>query len=321
LLLCFFVLSVKRLSAEGIILHLKSGDRITGELVSQNEKEVVIDTPWAKQMVVPRTQLERTEPVAAVPGGGAPVQALAATPPPQAPPPKPPEPPAKPKPRDEWKFSARLGADMIRGEKDRDIYYGQFELTYAHPYEANPKKFFRNKLDYRVDYGTTDGDQSANRMVASDKIDFDVGSSAYAYNYVGGGYDEVRRIDSQIEVGPGMGYHMIKKPAFVANLEGGLTYQYQNREGAMELDSLYARIGQDCTWKVYSKVTLTQRSALLSSLQYSDQMQFRLEANLAFGIVRNLSLNLTAVELYDTRPVPGVTKNEFQLRSALGVTF
>jgi len=158
-------------------------------------------------------------------------------------------------------------------------------------------------------------------MLASDKTDFDIGEYAYAYNNLAGGYDRVRKINSQIEEGAGIGYHLWRTPVFAANAEGGLTYQYQNRENASEVDSVYARLGQDCTWNVYPKITFTQRSSMLASLQGSDQLQFRLEANISFGIVQHLSLNLTAIELYDTDPAPNVSNNEFQLRSSLGITF
>lgn len=311
------------ISAATTILHLKNGDRVAGEVVSENSQEIILNTPWAQGLKISGEQIERREspapptnpPVAAASSptnapAPVPVPAVAAT-----------AKPVKPKSPNEWRFDAKLGADMIRGERDRDIYYGQLGLTYAHPYASNPRKFFRNKLDYRVDYSTTDGRESANRMFGSDKTDFDFGQHAYAYNFVGGGYDEVRRINSQIEAGPGLGYHLLREANFAADVEAGLTYQYQDREGAPELDALYGRVAQDCTWKVYPKITLTQRSSLLASLEDSEQLQFRLESTLSFGILQHLSLNLTAIELYDTRPVPGVSRNEFQLRSALGVNF
>ena len=322
ILVCLCTVQVQ---AEKVIIHLKNGDRIGGELVSQTTDAIIVDTAWAKGLRIPTDQLVSKE----VEAGSltnavnfAEASTHSASTIPKQPQPLPAQKPAvTAKQKNEWKFDAKLGADMIRGERDRDIYYGQFAVNYAHPYESNPKKFFRNKLDIRMDYGTTDGNESANRLTASDKTDFDFGKHAYAYNYVGGGFDKVRRIESQIEGGPGAGYHLFRKPNFVLNLEGGLTYQYQNRDNAMELDSLFGRVGQDCTWKLYPKITFSQRSAVLASLEDSDQVQFRLEANLSFGIVEHLSLNLTAIELYDTRPVPGVTRSEFQLRSALGVDF
>ena len=327
--LCLF-LSTFGTSADTVILHLKNGDRIAGTVTSEDVTNIVLETPWAKALAIPVEHLDRRETIASTPvtvTNAAP--AITATPtkaPSPVPAPVPAEAVAAAKPVQlpapgKWKTDVKLGADMIRGEKDRDIYYGQFGLTYAKPYESDPSKYFRNKLDYRVDYGTTDGARSSNRMTASDKTDFDYCERSYAYNNVAGGYDQVRKIDAQFEAGPGLGYHLLRKPAFVANVESGLTYQFQDRIGSDELESVYARFGQDVTWKIYPKITLTQRAFVLISTEEAEQLQFRMEANLAFGIVHNLSLNLTATELYDTRPVPGVTRNEFQLRSSLGITF
>lgn len=314
------------LGAESVVLHLKNGDRLAGELISENENDLVLKTTWADSIVIPRDYLERKEVLPAATVTDAVTtqdkkttndtkttdeqnDAVVA---------KKAEPAEKPR---EWKLDAKLGADMLRGEKERDVYYGQLTLTYTHPYESDPSRYFRNLMDYRADYSITDGNKSANRMYASDKMDFDISERAYLYNVVGAGYDEVRLINAQYEIGPGAGYHLFRRKDFAANIEAGVSYQFQDRDTVGELESLYSRLGQDFTWKVYSKIVLTQRATWLTSFENSDEMQFRLEANLAFGIVHNLSLNLTALELYDTRPVPGVTRNEFQLRSSLGLTF
>jgi putative salt-induced outer membrane protein len=312
------------LPAETVVLHLKNGDRVAGKITSEDSTNIVLETPWAKALNIPLEHLVRRETLALAPStNAAPVIAEAA---PTHAPTSPPEKataaePIRPKPAGKWKTDIKVGTDMIRGEKDRDIFYGQFGLTYAQPYKSNAAKYFRNKLDYRADYATTDGNESANRMFGSNKTDFDVGQRAYVYDNIAAGYDRVRKIDSQFEVGPGVGYHLLRKPAFAANVESGLTYQFQDREGSGQVESLYARLAQDCTWNVFTKITFTQRSALLMNTDNLEELQFRLEGNLAFGIVQNLSLNLTALELYDTRPVPGVSRNEFQLRSSLGITF
>jgi putative salt-induced outer membrane protein YdiY len=328
-----FLTGVYGSQSSPIVLHLKSGDRITGELVSENEVQLVVQTAWAGSLTIQRDLLERIEllVVAAAPTAPAvstntspstdvptPAVAMETNAPASAQTAVANAPARKP---DEWKFDIKLGADMIRGERDRDVFFGQAALTYAHPYPHEPKKFFRNRLDYRADYSTVDGSKSANRMSGANKTDFDFFEHAYFYNYFGGGYDEVRRINGQYEVGPGVGYHLFRQPKFVANIESGLTYQYQDRELDGELESIYARFAQDITWKLAPKITLTQRSALLVSLEEVEELQLRLEGNLSFGLVQNVSLNLTAIELYDTRPVTGVSPNEFQLRSAIGLTF
>lgn len=314
-----FGLLTNTLAAEPVIFYLKGGDRIAGTVLSETTNAVVIATPWVKELSIPLDQIEARDPgvvttppptpatVTAVPPGKPPV--LAAS--------KPEAPPAiKP-----WKLDAKLGMDLIYGEKDRRIYYGQIALKYARPYEPNSRQFLRNALEYRADYATTDAVQSANRMYGSNKTDFDVAEHMFIYNLVGVGYDDVRLIDLQYEIGPGLGYHLLHRPTLTANVEGGFSYQVQDRPDSQRIEAAYARAAQDVTWKIYSNTTLTQRASVLTRVDSPDQLQFRLEGNLCFAIVKNLSFNLTAIEMFDTRPVAGVTPSEFQLRSAIGVAF
>jgi hypothetical protein len=46
-----------------------------------------------------------------------------------------------------------------------------------------------------------------------------------------------------------------------------------------------------------------------------------MEGTLRYPLLKNLSLNLVVIDLYDTEPVLGVTKNDMQIRSALGIKF
>jgi hypothetical protein len=332
-------------AAEPVTLHLQNGDRLSGFLVSESTNTVVLSNAWSPAVSVPVAAIARREspaPVAPAPAvaaagsatntapavvtagsNAAPVVAAA------------PAAPAasstndvaktaaatKPKGPDRWRTDVKFGADMIRGAKDRDILYSTVAVTYARPYDHNPKQFFRNRTDYRVDYSTTDGVESANRMTGSNKTDFDVSDRMFVYNFVGVGYDEVRKIDLQVEAGPGVGCRLVRSPKLALNAEGGLNYQMQDREGAENIDVVQFRLGEDITWKMHQRVTFTQKATLLAAINDPDELQFRLEGNLAFGLVQNLTFNLTALELYDTRPVPGVTRNEFQLRSSLGLTF
>ena len=308
------------LRAEPVIFHLKGGDRIAGTVLSEGTNAVVIATTWVKELSIPLDQIDsrqilpvttaQDKPAATnVTNAAGTTSALAVAKPP------------KPAPVKPWRLDAKLGMDLIYGAKDRQIYYGQVALKYARPYKSNPRQFFRNALEYRADYATTDDVESANRMYGSDKADFDVSEHLFIYNFAGAGYDDVRKIDLQYEVGPGLGYHLFRLTNFTANVEGGFSYQVQDRHDSPRIEAMYARAAQDILWKIYSQTTFSQRAALLTRVDAPEQMQLRLEANLGLGIVKNVSFNLTAIETYDTRPVPGVTPNEFQLRSAIGLAF
>jgi len=320
---------------EGMVtLQLLNGDQLTGEVVSEDEDQVVIKTTWESTIAIPKKQIElRLPQVLPQDSQGQtatnpPPLTAQTTTPTNAPAPaetkveKPAQPKTVAKAPKYWKWDLKLGTDLVQGAKDRQIYFGQTSLTYSRNYESNAKKFLRNKTEYRVDYGETDGDVSANRMVGANKLDFDIFSSYYGYGAMGAGYDTVRKIEYQVEIGPGLGYHLVAKKSVALDVELGVNYQY--REGldtAPNRELFQGRVGQELTWEVVPKITLTEAVAFLPFLNDFGQYQVRFEGNLGFGIVRHLSLNLTVQNLYDTLPAPGVPNNEFQFRSSLGVNF
>lgn len=346
LLLCVGIALAPCTARSGeVSLQLKNGDRLTGEALFEDEERIVVRTTWNVEVSVPKSEVEQMTAVIPAAQLKVPEPAAAATAAKTTPPkpadskpspsgsaarqpslvakakPAPSAPPLAKKPK-HWKWNLKLGTDFINGAKDREIYYGQTALTYTRNYERNPKQFLRNKIDYRVDYGKTDGSESVNRMLGANKLDFDVGSGLYGYAALGAGYDKVRKIEYEYELGPGIGYHLLAKKSMALDAELGLNYQYRKGlNGAPNREVIQSRIGQELTWEVVPKITLKEQAAFLPFLDDLGEYQVRLEGNLGFGIVKHLSLNLTVLNFYDTLPAPGVPNNEFQFRSSLGVNF
>ncbi|MCX8092119.1 MAG: DUF481 domain-containing protein [Verrucomicrobiae bacterium] len=329
-------------AAQEVILHLRGGDRIAGKILAEDATNVVLRTPWIERLPVPLSAIERRETVPSPASTNAPApsvaQATASAPPstpattPAAPPPASaaaqpqPQPPEKPsattaRPPKRWKAQVSMGTDLQFGARDRELFYGRAKLTYELPYPNNPRRFFRSIADYSVDFGRTDGTKSTDRMYGSLKTDFDVGERVFVYNLIGAGYDSVRKIDLQYEVGPGAGYRLFNRPKFAMNLEAGANYQAQERADSPSVRKVYLRLAEDFTWKLHPRVTWIEKAEWLPSAEDPGQFQLRFESSLSFGLWQNLALKLTVLDLYDTRPARGVDKNEVLVRSSLELTF
>ena len=142
-----------------------------------------------------------------------------------------------------WSGEAQMGTDLGFGQKERQLYTGRLKLNYV-------QAPVRNSLDYLFTYGRTDGELSANRMDGSMKTDFDLGHDYYAYSLEGAGYDQVRKIDWRYEIGPGIGYHLVKKTNFVLRVETGFHYEVHNFQDNRQDDIYYHRIAQDLRWNL-----------------------------------------------------------------------
>lgn len=310
--------------AVNVVVELKNGDRITGELITQETNHVVISTPWAKLLTLPISAiggLRTTEgvtlytpptatnaPAAPAP---APSQAVVAKATKPVPPPK----------KKYLTTTANFGIDLLLGDKDREIYYARIKSTYVRPFENNPKEFFRTTAEYIANYGETDDSKSANNMLGTLQTDFDINTKHYFYNAGNVGYDEIRKIDLQYGVGPGIGRHFWRKASFAFDLESGVNYQVQDRSEGDSPESAYFRVADNLTWKLADRLTFGKKLEFQLSFQDASQFRVRLDSNLSYRLWNTLSLNLTLIDAYDTNPAPGVDQNELQLRSSLGFTF
>ncbi|MCU0784410.1 MAG: DUF481 domain-containing protein [Verrucomicrobia bacterium] len=329
----WLALGVQFARAESVILHLRNGDRIAGTIVAEDTNCVVLAASWIKELPVPLSAILRREAVTnsvtaavvtetkpATPAlesvaanavvASQPVPTLAVAAP--APPP--------PKPK-HWKGNFSLGTDMQFGARDRELYSGRLKLTYEQPYKSDAKKFFRGLFDYAADYGKTDDVKSADRMYGSVKTDLDVGRRVFIYNLGGAGYDDVRKIDLEYEVGPGVGYRLFVRPRFVMNFEAGVNYQAQERSDSPDVQNFYYRLAEDLTWKITPHMTLVEKAEFFPRAENPGEFRARLDATLSLAILQNLSLNLSVLDLYDTNPALGVDNNEVQIRSSLGINF
>ena len=123
------------------------------------------------------------------------------------------------------------------------------------------------------------------------------------------------------EIGPGLGYHLVKTPAFEFDIEGGANYQVQLRSAGGNLDSVFIRAAEDATWKLTPRCSVSEKYEFFVNAEDFSQYRFRLDSTLSYKLIENLSLNLTLIDLYDTDPAPNVDRNELQIRTSIGITF
>ena len=306
-------------SAQSVVLHLQNGDRIAGVLLSQTTNSLVLSNAWASELKIPRAAVVSREPPEIAPPAPAPTSppatpAIAVVPPPAAPK------PATRGPK-QWKADVNLGTTFIYGTTEQQNYYGTATLTYEHPYRANPKKFFRHLANYTINYGEVNQVVSANQMWGSMKTDVDLTERVFAYNLGMAGYDLVRKVDLQWEVGPGLGYHLFRSSRFAVNAEVGSQYLVQNLTTGVDSQNIYLRFAENATWQIADRVTLKENLAYLPQSLDFGTYRLRLEGTLSFAVLNNVSLNFTVMNFFNSLPAAGVEPNQLQIRSTLGVHF
>ena len=303
-----------------IIIHLRNGDRVSGKITAETPTEVTLQSGSLGKIVIPVGQILKREEIVAANAPTATTNSVAINAGTNAPTAKPPTTPApkavvtKPAQPKHWNSEVQLGLNLRYTTTDQQEALAAAKTTYA-------KDHFREILEYNFTWGRTENTQTANKMYGSSKSEYDLDTRWYLFGLAGGGYDEVRLIDLMVEADPGVGYNLIKKPDFVLKTEVGFGYQDQFFKGGHDVDTYSGRLAGIFTWKIYDKLTADGRVEFFPNLLSLHEYRFRGESTLRFPLVKNLSLNLNVVDIYDTQVPPGVQNNDLQLRSALGIKF
>jgi putative salt-induced outer membrane protein YdiY len=302
------IFSASANSNPAIVLHLPDGDRVTGVIISSNASGIVLATAWGGNVTVPAAQIiSRTESSGELAATNLTTALhLGAA-----------QPATNQTPR-RWKAEAQVGLDFAYGLRSHQIYYGRLRLDYKKPYVRDPRQSFRNTADAILEYGETDGYRSSDRLDGGVDTQFDLSPRFYTYNIARGGYDQIRKIELQYEVGPGLGHHLVQTTNFNANISTGINYLRRIQTGGTEDENLFARVAEDFRWQISHRLTFDQK---LEYFVGAEQAHARFEAGLKFFLLQNVSLNLTVLDLFDTRPAENVDQNELRIRSSLGVTF
>jgi hypothetical protein len=304
--------------AERVLLHLRNGDRVSGDITAESPSQVTLKTDWGTPLTIPNLQILRRE---ILPPPSAGIPAAPTNPPPVLVVAKTNAPPKEPL---HWHGEMQVGADLTFSERDRQLYYGRFKVTYANDLNIGGSQLhhFRNVFDYNATYALAEGLLSDNKMEGTSKTDFDLNQRIFVYNLIGAGYDEIRKIDFRYEVGPGLGYHLIKQTNLTLNAEIGANYQARYFADAEPDDTrFFLRLAEDFTLKLSKKFTFDEKFEYFPRAEDMGQFRWRFESNLRYLFWDNLFFNLTVIDIYDTQPARNIPHNDLQVRSSVGVKF
>ena len=313
-------LSVSSFAGE-VTLQLRSGDKVTGVILSESDGRIRLRHPLLGVIRVPSSEVtQRIDGSAASLAITAPTPSTPATAPgamaakPNLPPSPKAATPVKPPAPKRWSFDLQAGIDLGFGATERQLYNARGRVAYS-------KDKLRNSFDGLLTYGKTAGVKSADRLDGSMKTDYDVAGRMFLYNLGGVGYDSIRNINLRYEIGPGVGYHLLKKERMKLNAELGANYQAQFNNDATKSESFFYRIAEDCVWQITPKLTLEQRFEFFPGISEFERYRARFEGTVRYSLRSNLYLNLTLLDIYDNRPARTISPNDLQVRSSVGVRF
>jgi len=319
-----------------VVLHLRNGDRITGEILREDTKGLVIRSPIAGKLTVARDAILRRE----VPGTtDSPSAAVRPDPTPKAATPVPLPTVASPASTNaptqilslsgtpwlpswiapfitNWHGNVGLGMNLGFGTTERQTFFVTANATHAWQRIAN-------SVNYNAAYGLVNDVEAANRMEGMLKTDVfvDRRHRLYVYNLMLGGYDAIRLINRRLEEGVGVGYRIYERPRLIVNVELGGQYQRFDYSQQGDRSIWSARISESLIWKPSDKLALTQKIQYMPNVSDLSDYRVRFDLIASYPLFKRITMSLNAVNEYESLPPRGVDNNDLQITTNVNITF
>lgn len=224
---------------------LANGDRLTGELVREDEAFIEVQHAQLGRLKLPRTAL-------AAPAAAKPAEVAATGPQPG------PGTAVKPK-IPKWKRQVEVGYSQQSGAKEKQDLALRLQLDG----KEGPDTY---RATSKLLQAEGDGKTVTDRREADFRWRHEINKRLFAQTLTTYAEDGVRKIDLSLEQQVGGGYKLVDSPRHKASVGLGAVAQYLDREGAAVQTALLGSFFQDYAYEMSNRVKVTQES----SFMYSD---------------------------------------------------
>ena len=133
--------------------------------------------------------------------------------------------------------------------------------------------------------------------------------------------DKFQLLDLRLVFGGGLGYHARKTERTRLDLFGGGSYNREKFSTGLTRNSVEALVGEELSYKLSENTTLAQRAVLYPNLSEFGEYRFAFDLTGVTKLTRQLGLQATVSDRFQSNPLPGIKKNDLLLTTGIRVTF
>ncbi|MCA1630419.1 MAG: DUF481 domain-containing protein [Acidobacteria bacterium] len=133
--------------------------------------------------------------------------------------------------------------------------------------------------------------------------------------------DKFQQLDLRLVFGGGLGYHARKTERTRLDIFAGGSYNREKFSTGLTRNSAEALVGEELSYKLSESTTLAQRSVLYPNLSEFGEYRFAFDLTGVTRLTRQLGLQVTVSDRFQSNPLPGVKKNDLLLTTGIRVSF
>lgn len=283
----FLMLSItQNLFAEEI--HLKNGDKVSGDVVRESDYIIVVDTAAMGEVTIEKEFVKEPE-----------------------------KEPTKEEKASLWDKTLSLGYSLSRGNTEVSAFNGAVELhkkTEEDEINAKLTSLYTSdekKLDEKKFYGLL-------RYAYS----FGEEKDWYHFYKFEGDQDRSANINYRLIPATGIGYWLVDEENYKAMVEVAAGYQYTDYRDGTDSDSDAVIVPRGFYEKLlYKNLKFRQDLTLYPSLSSGGDFRLRSETSFINPISDKLAWKISLIDEFNSSPQGDTKKNDFRLISAIDLNF
>jgi putative salt-induced outer membrane protein YdiY len=290
ILLIILILTTQSYATE---IYLKNGDRISGDIITQDKKNININSPVFGDINIDSKYVDH----------------IGSKPKPK---------PEKPPKTSPWKGEITAGYNTARGNTEKE------QLTASVSIDKKRSKIDEINLKANIFYSSANKKMNAQKWYTMARYARNFGKEKKWYWFSRSEIDHDKFADIYYRAVPvaGLGYWFIDKATSKALLEcaAGWEYtNYSNNKKALSTAIVTPRIYLETTF--FEKLKLSTDFTYYPSLSDFSIYRFHWDTTANFKVFENMSLRFSFVDDYNAAPPAGAKKNDIQLISSAVYSF
>ena len=195
-----------------------------------------------------------------------------------------------------WHGSVGAGLSISSGNSDAKSFNLSGDLKY------DPKTKNVMKLGVLFLRSESNGDTTADKLVATFRDEYSVTDRFFVYGEVGYLRDKVARLSYLISPIAGAGYKVVKTDTMTFDVSAGVGGAFEWLVGRDGTSNGAFKAGEAFTWKVSPTVTLGQNGSGLWKMNDTGDAFLHFDVSLATSLSKLLELKLAYLVDHKTRP-------------------
>ncbi len=300
LILAAIFLTSSQLHAKEIFL--KNGDKVTGEIVKETKKKIIVQTQAFGKVSVDKEFVDYglTDDVEAI------VEDIFLE--------------TEKVPQDEkskWSRKISLGYSQASGNTEASQFSGKFDIS--------------RKLDHAEWSGKLHSYiSSANEKMDAKKFNgmlryaFSFGQEYKWYNFYKfeGNQDRFANVNYRLIPSAGVGYWFSDEEEWKAMIEGALGFEHTNYRDGTENENQVVFVPRAFFEKVlFDDLKVSQDITMYPSLEEFEQFRLHSETSLINPLSEHIEWRLSFIDDYNSKPSGSAEKNDFRLISSIDYAF